>query len=112
MTAAAEVTPEPEPEARPQPRPIPVTVRKRERSRLAKAELWMHAAAWAENHARQVEGSGAGMLPFDQWPEDDPMRQLCITYALTPADVARLLRSIGAELENRAMRAGYEQAWV
>lgn len=52
------------------------------------------------------------VIPFDQWPDDDPFRRLCRVYQLSAGDLAKVLTEIGGELEVRAMRAGYEDAWV
>jgi len=106
---ATDTTPEAdEPRA---PRPIPVTVPKRHRTRLAKAELLMMLADRAEDLASEVAGTADGTRPFAEWPEHDPLRQLCVTYALTPADLVRILRAIGSEIENSALRRGYDEAW-
>jgi hypothetical protein len=101
----------PDTEPTPPPRPIPVTVPKRQRTRLAKAELLMMLATRAEQLAGEVAGTADGTRPFAEWPEHDPLRQLCVTYALAPADLVRILRAIGSEIENSALRRGYEEAW-
>jgi hypothetical protein len=85
---------------------------KRQRARLAKAELLLHLACTAERWRREVTDEEPGTLPFADWPPDDPLVELCRRYALAPADLARLLDQIGQEVESRALRAGYEEAWV
>lgn len=57
-----------------------------------------------------LEERGGG-LPFDQWPADDPFRQLAHTYGLTPKDLARLLDRLGTSCEARAERSGYAEHW-
>ena len=77
----------------------------------------MNLACTTERWANEVAGYTAdGSLnldtkPFEEWPDSDPLRQLCHTYAVTPTDLARILRGIGSELENSSMRRGYEEAW-
>ncbi len=81
------------------------TVTKRTRTRLAKAELWLQLATTAENWA------GYCALGLDGDPPDDPLVRLARTYDLTAADLGRLLSRMGAELETRALRAGYDETW-
>ncbi len=69
---------------------------KPKRRRLAKAELLMVLACAAEHFAdysTHTERIGA-------------------VYGLSEADVDTELRQIADELERRAMRAGFEEAWV
>lgn len=93
------------------PKPIAAEVPKRLRTRLAKAELLMDLAVTADRWAGEVAGTVEGTKPFSEWPDSDPRRQLCHRYALTPADIVRILRALGAELENASMRRGYDEAW-
>jgi hypothetical protein len=81
---------------------------KRRRVQLAKSELLLHLAMTAERWSRECESTQPGVIPFDQWPDDDPLVTLCRTYQLSPADMARACRQIAEETEGRAMRAGYE----
>lgn len=95
----------------PKPRPIAIAVSKRERTRLVKAELLMELAITAERWAKEVEGTDERVRPFAEWPDDDPRKQLCHTYQITPSDLARICRRLGDELENSSMRRGYEDVW-
>lgn len=85
---------------------------KRRRSKLAKAELWMSLAVTAEGWADQIDGADPATKPLDEWPADDLFVTLCRTYKLSPADLARLCRQIGQEVENRALNAGYDEIHV
>lgn len=90
---------------------------KRKRRKLAKAELYMLAAIWAQGHADEVgykvedgeteDGEERVLLPFSLWPEDDPLVEICETYHLSQNDLERLLTDVGQEMENRAVRLGY-----
>src|ERR1700720_2732241 len=86
-------------------------VRKRERTRLAKAELWLPLAVKAQEGSDDVGGRTIGVRPMSEWGEDDPMVRICRTYNLTEADLARILGRMADELENRALRQGYEECW-
>lgn len=95
-------------------------VRKRERSRLAKAELLMVLAVKAEQWASDIDPArigqtpaDRGLLPFEEWDkyEPDVFRSLAKRYGLDQHDLGRLLTSIGDELENRAIRAGFDEHW-
>lgn len=88
------------------------TTRKPVRRRLARAELWLQVATDVERLRASVLDEKPGVLPFAEWPDDDPLRVLCARYDLTPTDVARELDRIGEELERKAYAAGYEEAWV
>lgn len=103
--------PEPTVAEEPKPKPIAAEVPKRQRTRLAKAELLMDLAVTADRWAGEVAGTIDGVRPFSEWPDSDPRRQLCHRYGLTPADIVRICRALGAELENASMRRGYEEAW-
>jgi len=92
-------------------RPLVADVPKRQRTRLAKAELLLLFAVRADQHAADVDGTSGKCKPFAEWGDDDPFVDLCHRYGLGQADIARLLRAIGSELENSAMRRGYEEAW-
>jgi hypothetical protein len=41
----------------------------------------------------------------------EPLRAMCVRYALTPADLGRLAGEVATELQGRARHAGYDQAW-
>jgi hypothetical protein len=85
---------------------------KRQRRRLARAELLMQLATTAERWSREVAGTEPGCRPIAEWGEADPMVTICRTYDLTAADVARVLTELAEQLENRALRGGYEEAWT
>jgi hypothetical protein len=84
---------------------------KRERMRLAKAELLLHLAMTTLRWQRCLDGTEPGCLPPSEWPDDDPHILLCRTYRLTTKDLVRICDQLGAELENRAERAGYAETW-
>lgn len=91
----------------------PADYPKRHRARLAKAELWMMFATSVEGWRDSVlDRPGCGTIPFAQWPADDPIVDLARRYGLTADDLARLLASIGDQVETRAMNAGYADAWI
>lgn len=83
---------------------------KRKRMQLAKSELWLLVA---NSHAVTSLGEGLnedgyatmqrGYLP----PDGAIMHR----YGLTPEDIQRLAAQIGAELETKAIRAGFEDHW-
>lgn len=83
---------------------------KRARTRLARAELWLHLACTAERWAREVDSTESGIIPFADWPADDPFVSLCRTYELTPADLARACSSVAAQAESKALAGGYADA--
>lgn len=83
---------------------------KRARKRLAKAELIMALAIKTNQWARMIDGSD-GSRPFEEWPDDDPFKELTIRYGLAPADLAKLLDGLGDDLEWRAERAGFSEVW-
>jgi hypothetical protein len=83
--------------------------RKSQRRRLASAEVWMQLAMTTERWKAEVTDNSPRTTPFAEWPDDDPLKLLCTTYDLTPADLAKLLDTIGAQLEARATRAGYDE---
>jgi hypothetical protein len=68
---------------------------RRRRQRLAKAELWMTLAGAAAD--------------LDEYSSQTI--RIARTYGLADADVKRLCGQIAQELENRALRAGYEETW-
>lgn len=84
---------------------------KAERRRLAKAELLLALACTAQRWANEVTDQDGRCRPFAEWPPDDPLRTLCRTYDLRPADLGRVLTEIADEVERRAMRAGYDDHW-
>jgi hypothetical protein len=87
---------------------------KRQRTRLAKSELWlllaMKAQEWADDIAKSTRPD-AGITPFERWGAEDVFVDLATRYGLSPADLARLLTACANELENRAERSGYGEAW-
>lgn len=78
---------------------------KAERKRAAHAELLLLLSMEADLWAKQLRSRD--VLPFDQWPEDDPLRVLACSYSLTAEDLARLADTLADQLEGRAIRAGY-----
>ena len=85
---------------------------KRERKRLAKAELLMCLAVLCETWRKGcTDEDPSHYLPFAEWADDDTFVALARTYQLTGADLGKLLWQIGGELENRAIRAGYDDYW-
>lgn len=84
---------------------------KRTRKRLARATLLIHLAMTADRWARQISDQEPGVIPFADYPEDDPFVTLCRTYQLKPADLAEVCRFLGAKLERDAVTAGYEDTW-
>lgn len=88
---------------------------KRERMRLARSELLVALAVKTLEWQYDLDGTNAArgkVLPFDQWPPDDPFRDMCARYNLAPTDLAKLLDGLGQQLEDRAERTGYEEAWL
>lgn len=86
---------------------------KRRRAQLAKSELWLAAAVWAERHAASCANEpGCRTIPIEEWSDDDPEKTIARTYGLSGADLAKIWRQMAQELENKAMRAGYDDAWV
>lgn len=58
--------------------------------------------------ARSRSGGAAAAQEGRVDPETDIARR----YDLTGADLGRLWRQVASELENRAVKSGYEEAWV
>jgi hypothetical protein len=86
---------------------------KRERTRRARAEVWMLLAGTAQRWADDIAGqSGPGVRPFAKWGDDDPMVVLGHRYGLKPTELARLVESLANQLETRAMKTGYADAWI
>lgn len=84
--------------------------RKRERCQLAKAELLLQLAVTAQRWTDELRDKNGG-LPVAEWPADDPFITLCRTYRLDPADLGAVAEQIADELEQRAIRAGYDRGW-
>jgi hypothetical protein len=87
------------------------TVPKAERKRLAKAELLLNAAVTVQRWADDLTGKNP-TAPMSEWGDDDPFVSLCRRYALTPADLAKIAEGLAEQLEGRAERAGYAEAWL
>lgn len=79
---------------------------KAERRRAARAELLLQLARSADRWAKELRNQDGG-LPFEQWHEDEPLRQMARDYALTAEDLAKLADALAKQLEDRAIRAGY-----
>lgn len=91
--------------------PMTTSVPRAERKRLAKAELILNLAVTAQRWADDLTGVNP-TAPFAEWGHDDPFVRLCRVYGLTPADLARLAEGLAAQLEARAERSGYTEAWT
>lgn len=82
--------------------------------RLARSELLVFLAVKTLHWQQMLDGTDQAkgkVLPVEEWPEDDPFRILCRTYDLKPTDLAKLLHGLGDDLERRAERIGYAEAW-
>lgn len=86
-------------------------VPKAERKRLAKAELLLDVAITVQRWADDLSGKN-DTAPFSEWGEDDTFVRLCRVYGLTPADLSKIAEGIADQLEGRAERAGYADAWI
>lgn len=88
------------------------TTPKRERVRLAKSELLIHLSDVASQLAQEVTADCPSTIPFDQWPTDDPLRDMAGRYDLKGPDLGKVLQQLADDLCNRALRCGYDDAWV
>jgi hypothetical protein len=88
------------------------SVPKHERKRLAKAELLIFLAMKADEWAKAVSDADDKTTPFGTWPDNEPFMDLALRYCLSGADLGKILDSLGGDLENRAERCGYSDAWV
>lgn len=87
--------------------------RKPYRRQLAKSELIMCLAVKTLEWQRDVtDDPRSPTIPFEDWTDDDPFRDIALRYRLSGQDLGRILHELGDELEARAMRAGYEEAWI
>ncbi len=95
-------------------RPIEEVARtpKRERLRLAKAELLLDIAIQTQKLAEGCGDRSTRHTPFAKWADHDPIRQIALAYGLSGKDLDKILTKIAGELEARAMRSGYEEAWI
>lgn len=88
------------------------TVPKRERMQLAKAELLVSLACVAHRwRGELLHETPSEVAPPEAWGDADPLVRLARTYGLSFHDLAQLCDRLGAELEGRALRAGYDQHW-
>jgi len=76
----------------------------------------MLLAAKCQDWVEDVNGVSAARgrcLPFEAWSDQntDPFHQWLKTYQLDKADLERLLGQVGDEMEQRAMRAGFDEHW-
>jgi hypothetical protein len=85
-------------------------IRKATRKKLAKSEGYMLVACSAQRWADEIGGKER-MKRFEDWGHDDPFVTLARTYGLTKDDLVKLFTQIGQELEDRALRLGYDQHW-
>jgi hypothetical protein len=84
---------------------------KRKRVKLARAEMWLQLAMTAQRWADEVAGTQPGaVLPFAEWPTDDPIVEVARRYGLTQVDMVRLLTDLAQSVEDRAVRAGISDA--
>lgn len=86
---------------------------KRRRVQLAKSEVWMFLATTAQRWADDVADRGGGR-PFAGWEKEgevDPFHELGRIYGLDQTDLAKLIEDQAAQLEYRAIRAGFEETW-
>jgi hypothetical protein len=81
---------------------------KKARRRLARSEILIALAVQTEILAKQVQDQDPTTKPFGDWPSDDPFVVLTRKYRLSPDDLARELRTVGEQLENRALASGYD----
>lgn len=77
---------------------------KRHRMQLAKSEIYIGIAA-----SNLLNDMGK---PYNDGRAPEFEGDICRRYGLDLADIRRIADQIGNELETRAMRAGYEEAWV
>lgn len=88
-------------------------VPKPRRMKLAKSELLVLLAAKTLDWERSITNHPAsGTKPFEDWDNDDPFRDIARRYGLIGNDLGRILHQLGDELERRAERAGYGEAWL
>lgn len=89
------------------------TTPKRERVRLARSELLVQLATTAERWRKELlHEEGCGTISPEEWGGDDPFVQLARAYDLSYADLARICDKLGDDFERRALRSGYEEAWL
>lgn len=87
----------------------------RDRKRMARATLWLHLAMKAEDWADQLtgtavtDGCGFPVAAYDDWPDHDPLKRLCLVLDLTPAQLADVLHELGQRCEDKADRLGYDE---
>lgn len=62
--------------------------------------------------ARQCGSRSPQAIPFNEWPDTDPLVELAMAYGLSGKDLDKILVKLADELERRAERAGYEEAWL
>lgn len=77
---------------------------KRERTRDAKFEVWLGLALTADRVAAQLTDTDPATRPFAEWPDDDPLKRLCVDLDLTPAELARIVRGVAGRCEHEAER--------
>lgn len=85
---------------------------KRKRAQLARSELLVLLAVKAQEWADDCGDLNDDTIPFEKWPDDESFVAIAKRYGLTGRDLCRLLSRIAQETEDRAVRAGYERAWV
>lgn len=83
----------------------------REKRQIAKSRVWLFLAIKADQWADDIDGKSGDVRPFDEWPADDPHRELAAASGLTATDLAQVYRQVAAEAENRAMKAGYDRVF-
>lgn len=83
---------------------------KRDRKRAARAALIAELSMTAERWSSELAGKEKGVTPPEEWPDSDPFVRLALLHGLSFADVSKLCADLGAELEERALRNGYDPA--
>lgn len=86
----------------------------RDRRRMARAALWLHLAMTAEDWADQLTGrqvtdsTGHLVAAYEDWPDHDSLKRVCLVLDLTPDQVAEVLHDLGQFCEDKADAAGYD----
>lgn len=78
---------------------------KRRRVRFVRAEVLMELATTAQQWADDVNSER-----FAKWPRRHPMRRLCATYRLSPAELGDVLTTLADQTRARAERTGLIEA--
>jgi hypothetical protein len=87
--------------------PVSAPTRARRRQVLA-SELLIMLAVTVERWGREVVSAEPGLIPFGEWPDDDPLRDLVLRHGLPEGEVRAVCQQLGARLERQAERSGYD----